>query len=91
MASELFDARKKCLETPELVENLLSFLDPHSTLTLAQCFKKVPGILQSTCVWNQFIRRACPFTDEGNGSRQIDVDVVKSLAAILKLMKNPDG
>ena len=86
-------AREKFWETPELVEKLLPFLDPDSTLTLARCYKKVPGILQGTCIWNQFIRRACPFTDEGNAlqrRRQVNIDLVRCFVAILKLMKNPD-
>ena len=42
-------------ETPELVEKLLSLLDPESTLALAQCHKKIPGILQGQLIWNQLI------------------------------------
>ena len=72
-----------------MVEKLLSFLDPGSTVTRAQCSEKVPEALQGTCMWNQFIRRASPFIDEG--PRQTNVDVMKCLVAILKLMKNPAG
>ena len=79
-------------ETPELVEKLLPFLDPESTLNLAQCHEKIPGILQGQLMWNQLIRRACPFSAENFGwelSRE-NVDVVRCLVAILKLVKHPD-
>ena len=66
-----------------MVEKLLPFLDSESTLALAQCQETIPGILQGTLLWNQFIRRACPFTEE------ISIDVVRCLVAVLKLMKNP--
>ena len=88
MDSKLSSAEKKVWETPELVEKLLPFLDPESTLALAQCQETVPSILQGTLLWNQFIRRACPFTEEGN--RLTNIDVVRCLVAVMKLMKNPD-
>ena len=97
MASKLSEAEKKFWLTRELVEKLLPFLDPESTLNLAQSREEVPGILQAPLIWNQFIRRASLFTYEGpllfpNGfhrRKQINMGVVKSLVAILKLMKNP--
>ena len=93
MALKLSDVEKKFWETPELVEKLLPFLDPESTLALAQCHKKIPRILEGPCMWNQFIRRACPFTDEKDGLPNVtqkNIDVVRCLVAILKLMKNSD-
>ena len=92
MAFSLYEAVKKFWETPELVEKLLPFLDLESTLSLAQCHKKIPRIFEGPCMWNQFIRRACPFTDEWDGlqNSQNHFDRVRCLVAILKLMKNPD-
>ena len=80
MSSKLSEAVKKFWKTPE---KLLPFLDPESTLNLARSTDKVPGILQGPHVWNQFIRRACP-------PWQIDIDVVRCLVRIMKLMKNPE-
>ena len=83
MASEMLEAEKKVWETPEVVEELLPFLDPESTLNLAQCQENVPGILQGSLLWNQFIRRACP-------PWKMDIDVVRCLVSIMKLMKNSE-
>ena len=96
MATQISEAEKKFWETRELVEMLLPFLDPESTLNLAQNQDKVPGVLQGPLIWYQFIRRASPFTDEGIGllrrdrREQMNIDAVKCLVAILKLMKNPN-
>ena len=92
MATKLSE---KFWETPELVEKLLPFLDPESTLNLAQIQDKVPSVLQGALIWYQFIRRASPFTNEGIGLlrrdrwEQMNTGAVKCLVAILKLMKNP--
>ena len=80
MSSKLSEAVKKFWKTPE---KLLPFLDPESTLNLARSTDKVPGILQGPHVWNQFIRRAYP-------PWQIDIDVVRCLVRIMRLMKNPE-
>ena len=93
MASKLCEAEKKFWETTELVEKLLPLLDPESTLNLARCHEKIPGILQGSLKWNQFIRRACPFTEEVFGWQNVsqkNIDVVRCLVAILKLIKHPD-
>ena len=93
MASKVSVAGKKFWKTPELVEKLLPFLDLKSTLTLAQCQKKILRILEGSCIWNQFIKRACPFSDEKDDLQNVsqkNVDVVRCLVAILKLMKNSD-
>ena len=94
MASKMSEVEKIFWETPELAEKLLPFLDPESTFNLAQCQKKIPAILEGPCIWNQFIRRACPFSDEIDGLPNIsqqNIDEVKCLVAVLKLMKNPDA
>ena len=83
MSSKLSEAEKKFWKTPEVVEKLLPFLDPESTLNLARSTDKVPGILQGPHVWNLFISPACP-------PWQIDIDVVRCLVRIMRLMKNPE-
>ena len=77
MASTMSEAEKIFWETPELLEKLLPFLDPESTLTLVQCHKKILRILEGPYMWNQLIRRACPFSDERDGLTNIsqkDID-----------------
>ena len=46
--------------TPELVENLLSFLDPASILALAKTHPLTREVLQSGINWTRFLERSCP-------------------------------
>ena len=46
--------------TPELVENLLSFLDPASILVLAKTHPLTREVLQSGFNWTRFLKRSCP-------------------------------
>ena len=46
--------------TPELVENLLSFLDPASILALAKTHPLTREVLQSGFNWTRFLKRSCP-------------------------------
>ena len=46
--------------TPELVENLLSFLDPASILALAKTHPLTREVLQSGFNWTRFLERSCP-------------------------------
>ena len=68
-------------QTPELVEGLLPFLDPASTLELALAHKKTRSILKGSRVWKHLIKRSSP----------VDLDVVDHLVAIMKLMKDARG
>ena len=74
------EAEKKFWETPgpELLENLLHFLDPESTYQLAQAHDLTKTVLQGQFIWNQFIRQSCP--------RPGSSDVVNTLVALLKLI-----
>ena len=46
---------------PELVAQLLDFLDPDSILALGQCHQLVLDLLSSgTFTWNKLIKRTCP-------------------------------
>ena len=72
------EAQKKFWETPELLENLLHFLDPESTYQLAQAHDLTKTVLQGQFIWNQFIRQSCP--------RPGSSDVVNTLVALLKLI-----
>ena len=46
--------------TPELVEHLLSFLDPASILALAKTHPLTREVLQSGFNWTRFLKRSCP-------------------------------
>ena len=70
------EAEQKVWQTPELVEGLLPFLDPASTLELALAHKKTRTILKGSRVWKRLIKRCSP----------VDLDVVDHLVAIMKLM-----
>ena len=67
-------------QIPEMVGQLLTFLDLQSTLCLAQCHEMTRKILQDTVVWNRLIRRSSPLDQQ---------EKVEDLVAILKLMKDP--
>ena len=46
--------------TPELVEHLLSFLDPASILVLAKAHPIAQQVLQRGLNWTRLIKRSCP-------------------------------
>ena len=75
------EAEQKFWRTPELIEGLLPYLDPSSTLRLAQAHQITRDILQGSRVWNKVIKRCSPLND----SR---LDKMTHLVAILKLMKD---
>ena len=54
-------AQLKFWKMPELVAQLLDFLDPGSILALGQCHQLVLDLLNSgTFTWNKLIKRTCP-------------------------------
>ena len=71
---------QKFLETPELLEKLLPYLDLGTTLTLAQTHEKTRHILQGSLAWNKLIRRNSPLEE---------LEKVQNLGQILKLTKEP--
>ena len=79
-------AEKKFWEMPELVDRLHLDLDVRSTLCLAQVHDLTQKILQRSHTWNKLIRRSCLFNQSTTSKEKMDV--VKDLAAILKLMKD---
>ena len=56
-------AETKFWNTPELVEKLVFFLDASSILNLAQTHHLTQQICQLPFVWNQLVRRSCPYND----------------------------
>ena len=82
------------LWTPELVENLLSFLDAPSILNLARAHNYTVHVLQKTLVWEKMIRRNCPFSKEEEDWSLVDTIVerkreqVRALVGLLELLED---
>ena len=68
------------LETPELLEKFLPYLDLGTTLTLACSHEMTRKILQDSLAWNRLISRNSPL----GGMQE-----VQNFVEILKLMKEP--
>ena len=54
------EAEQKFWQTPELIEGLLLYLNPESTLRLAIAHERTRNILQGSRVWNNLIKRSSP-------------------------------
>ena len=97
-AEQCFD-RKSCLKmssrkaetifwnTPELIENLLRFLDPATIVCLARSHGFTLKILQGSVPWGNLIRRCCPQGD-GNPGEAVIREVLP-LVFILEMMEDP--
>ena len=72
------EAEEKFWQLPELIEELLKFLDLESTLQLARAHERTRNILQGRKAWNNLLKRSSlnAWSD------------LKPLVAILKLMKD---
>ena len=82
---EQFDAKQKVFKLPELVETLVSLLDPQSALRLMQSRvvdKETRKKSLSSEAWNKLIRRSLR-----DGSGQLQEEEVKNLVNILKLVE----
>ena len=55
----LSEAAKKFWGCPELMENLLSFLDTFSIISLAKAHKPVLDIILGKTVWNKLVNKIC--------------------------------
>ena len=82
----------KFLETPELVEMLLPFLDAENTLALAQSGVINTKILQGTLAWKKLIRRTVPSNKNPFSNFHRDIqnreDEVAPLIEILMMMQD---
>ena len=87
-------AQTKFWETPELIAELLTFLDLPSTLRLAKCHQLTQDVIQGSWVWNKLIRRFCPHDQEDEDQdgylAHENLETVGHLVAILKLMRSPN-
>ena len=63
---------KKFWKTPELVENLITFLDAESVSELAQVHQLAVQVLQGTQSWNKLVRRTCPYYVHRNIPEELD-------------------
>ena len=92
MSSKPSETERKFWGTPELVENLLPFLDPESVLNLAKCHDLTLNILQGSHNWKKLVKRSCPDDpgDEYQDETERNIKTVRNLAGILKLMKNQE-
>ena len=53
------ETENKFWQCPELVENLLPFLDTYSIICLAKAHKTTQDIVLGKTVWNMLIRQVC--------------------------------
>ena len=82
--------------TPELIENLLPFLDPSGTQNLAECHKLTRLILRNGLNWNKLIKRTFPRTsmkhysvpDSMDSKLESERSKAVSLAKILSMNKD---
>ena len=72
------EAEEKFWQLPELIEELLKFLDLESTLQLARAHERTRNILQGSKAWNNLLKRSSLYSWSD----------LKPLVAILKLMKD---
>ena len=89
----MMEAKSKFWKTPELVEKLVSLLDPVSTLGLVQSEVLDKKILQkslSLSAWNQIIRRSSSYGGGPHREGLLEKEDVKDAVKILKLMKLED-
>ena len=99
-AEQCFD-RKSCLKmssrkaekifwnTPELIENLLRFLDPATIVCLARSHGFTLKILQGSVPWGNLIRRCCPQGDGNSDPGEAVFKGVFHLMVILEMMEDP--
>ena len=92
MSSEGSEALSKFLETPELVEMLLPFLNAENTLAFAESGVINIKILQGTLAWKKLVRRTIPSNKNPvyNNSRDIQnrYNEVAPLIEILMMMQD---
>ena len=79
------DAQKSFWKSPDLLSQLLPFLDLSSILNLANLFPLIPQLLQRRAFWRDLISRNI---DDGEGFWE-DYQKVVQLVGILKMMERP--
>ena len=85
------DVGKKFWQTPELIENLLPFLDFESTLKLAQSHPLTLNILQINSNWKKLIGRyrRRPWPRKWSLNLEIEEPLLSALSSILS-RQQPD-
>ena len=85
------DAQKKFFQSPDLVSQLLPFLDLSSMLVLASILPLARQLLQRKFIWRGFIRRSLQDLDN-NGTKvnEGDLTKVEQLVKILQKLESPE-
>ena len=89
------DTERQFWRTPELVEQLLPFLDGPSTLALVEALPLALEVIQRKSMWTKLVKRVCPFgTDDVLAEPEEMVTNqrrrVMPLVEILKMMEDPN-
>ena len=84
------NAERSFWKTPELIEQLLPFLDPESTRRLAQAHALTLDILQGSVAWGKLVRRSC-FEGDVNSDTSCAklANGVPHLVQILEMTEEP--
>jgi len=80
MSCDQYEAMYMFLNSPELLEKLLPYLDLGSTLSLAIAHKMIRRVLEGSLAWNKLLMRCSPLDQ---------VEKVQDLTEILELLKEP--
>ena len=80
MSCDQYEAMYMFLNSPELLEKLLPYLDLGSTLSLAIAHKMIRQVLEGSLAWNKLLMRCTPLDQ---------VEKVQDLTEILELLKEP--
>ena len=84
------NAERSFWNTPELIEQLLTFLDPESTGRLAQSHALTLNILHGTVAWRKLIRRSCFEGDlDSESSCAKLANRLRYLVKILEMTEDP--
>ena len=84
------NAERSFWKTPELIEQLLPFLDPESTRRLAQAHGLTLNILQGGVAWGKLVRRSCFEGDVNSDTSWAKLaNGVPHLVQILEMTEDP--
>ena len=85
------DAQKKFFQSPDLVSQLLRFLDLSSMLVFASILPLARQLLQRKFIWRGFIRKSLQDLDN-NGTKvnEGDLTKVEQLVKILQKLESPE-
>ena len=88
------DAEKRFWKSPDLLSQLLPFLDLSSILNLANQLPLIPQLLQRRAIWRDLVGRTIDlinFDEEYDEGYEEDYQKVEQLVGILKMMERPEA